>query len=514
MITKDEEQLLPQCLDSVKKYVDEIIIVDTGSTDHTCEIAQQYHAKVYHQPWENHFSKARNYGLKKAKGDWILFLDADETLENGENLSKLILQADKDVEGYLFHILNYSDEAKTQIEKSISLRLFRNKPELFFSGAIHEQLPIEGKKLAVANLSIHHYGYIPFIINEKEKSKRNFTILHEELKRQPKEPFLLYNLGNEYLRIQKPQEAILNFTKAINYIDGDNGFEARLYKLLILSYLRINNWNDGLNTARQAIRKFPDYPDLYFVRGLLYEGNNELNLALKDFFICLDFQNKELSTEQFMYVIEEGITSFKSLAHIGRVYSKLGNYQEALVFYSKAINSSLTYLVPFIDLKNWYSVNPTQLVHFLEQTVLHDEFHVSKRIEIAQIFLELKAYELVIALLHEKKEREYQPQINWLLGISNFKQGQFEEASQYFSSIKQKNSSYEKAIPFYAASLWSIGKINNAKQLLGRSNQPEQYYYKTIYLLLHSHKEILKKATEKYPESEWLKEEYNRNLVK
>ena len=81
MIVKDEEKFLPTCLESVKGYVDEIIIVDTGSTDRTIEIARRYNAKIYCHAWENSFSKARNYSLKYATGDWILILDADEEIE-------------------------------------------------------------------------------------------------------------------------------------------------------------------------------------------------------------------------------------------------------------------------------------------------------------------------------------------------------------------------------------------------------------------------------------------------
>ena len=80
MIVKDEEEFLPGCLESVKEAVDEIIIVDTGSTDRTVEIAKSYGAKVYFHPWENDFSKARNYSISYATGDWIMYLDADEEL--------------------------------------------------------------------------------------------------------------------------------------------------------------------------------------------------------------------------------------------------------------------------------------------------------------------------------------------------------------------------------------------------------------------------------------------------
>src|SRR4030066_756382 len=84
MIVKNEEKFLAQCLKSIKDAVDEIIIVDTGSTDNTVEIAQSFGAKVYHHPWRNSFSEARNHSLSYATCDWILQIDADEALEQSD----------------------------------------------------------------------------------------------------------------------------------------------------------------------------------------------------------------------------------------------------------------------------------------------------------------------------------------------------------------------------------------------------------------------------------------------
>ncbi len=80
MIVKNEEKYLEDCLKSVRGVADEIVIVDTGSTDHTIEIAQEYNAKLFHYTWINDFSAARNYALEKSTGDWVLYLDADERL--------------------------------------------------------------------------------------------------------------------------------------------------------------------------------------------------------------------------------------------------------------------------------------------------------------------------------------------------------------------------------------------------------------------------------------------------
>ena len=100
MIVKNEESCLEKCLASMQDLVSEIIIVDTGSTDGTIEIAQKYHAVVETYKWQNDFSKARNYSLSLATQEWILVLDADEYLrESDRELFRKALEK-KDVDSY------------------------------------------------------------------------------------------------------------------------------------------------------------------------------------------------------------------------------------------------------------------------------------------------------------------------------------------------------------------------------------------------------------------------------
>lgn len=322
MITKDEEKFLPSCLQSVKNHVDEMIIADTGSRDNTCNIALEYGAKIFHLNWKDDFSAARNFTLDKAKGDWILFLDADEVLENGELLRPLVKEADHDLIGFLFHILNYSDEKLTQIERSHSLRLFRNTPDLRFFGAIHEQLPIQDKMVAMTDLVIHHYGYLPSITQAKEKSKRNLTILEKEMKKDPNNPFLYYNLGMEYTRIHNFEHALSYFKKALELIDGETGYESRLYKMMAISYLTTKKYEEGISSISAGIEKFPDYPDLYYLRGLCYEAFGNLLKAAADFLRCLAMHNHPLQNNR-IYAVEEGITGNKSLYALNRLYEKM-----------------------------------------------------------------------------------------------------------------------------------------------------------------------------------------------
>jgi len=134
MIVKDEESTLSKCLDSAKKFVNEIIILDTGSTDKTVQIAQGYGAKVHHFEWCNDFSAARNQALKYVTGDWVLVLDADETLA-----PEIIPQLREAIqrEEYLLINLVREEIGAAQSPYSMVSRLFRNHPDIIFSRPYH-----------------------------------------------------------------------------------------------------------------------------------------------------------------------------------------------------------------------------------------------------------------------------------------------------------------------------------------------------------------------------------------
>ncbi|MEP9411523.1 MAG: glycosyltransferase family 2 protein, partial [Candidatus Brocadia sp.] len=143
MIVKNEEKFLPQCLKSIKDAVDEIIIVDTGSTDKSVEIAQSFGAKVYHHPWNNSFSEARNHSLSYATCDWILQIDADETLEQAD-IPLLHKSITANSYNAIF-VAIYSDLPGGR-SKHYYTRVFR-RGKARFEGIVHNQLIFEGKAI-------------------------------------------------------------------------------------------------------------------------------------------------------------------------------------------------------------------------------------------------------------------------------------------------------------------------------------------------------------------------------
>lgn len=178
MIVKDEEEVLARCLDSVKSLVDEIIIVDTGSTDRTREIAARYTDKLYSFPWTDDFSAARNFSLSQATMAYCMWLDADDVLLPCDQIAframKERLTSDTDVVMLKYHTAFDSDGTPTF--SYYRERIVRNSPAYRFVGAVHEVIPPAGKILHVG-VAVSHKKLRPsdpdrnLRIFERERAK-------------------------------------------------------------------------------------------------------------------------------------------------------------------------------------------------------------------------------------------------------------------------------------------------------------------------------------------------------
>lgn len=226
MIAKNEANCIERCLESVKPLVDEMIVVDTGSTDGTDEICRKLGAKVHSFEWVNDFSKARNYSLSLAQGSWILWLDADEEIEKDVDVDALrTLVASSDYDMYTFSLNNYYGN-KVDGDHVIHIahpRLFRNGIGFQFQGSIHETLNIneilpqekDQTRIGHAPIVIWHYGYLDEYVNVKQKSKRNVSMLKEALADNEEDPWLHYHLASEYYRLQHYKKSFQHANQSI-----------------------------------------------------------------------------------------------------------------------------------------------------------------------------------------------------------------------------------------------------------------------------------------------------------
>ena len=205
LIAKNEEKFIARCLQSVRDVAWQIVVVDTGSTDRTQEIAREYGAQVHEFKWCDDFSAARNAALEYVRGDWVLVLDADEelTAEGRE-----VLRQEMCVNNVMAYRLSMVDVGKEDEGCSYVPRLFRNAPALFYVGRIHEQVftSIEvrrqewGLENRFSKATLLHHGYTAEMTQNRGKNARNLRLLELAVEEMPNEPNLLMNYGLELVR--------------------------------------------------------------------------------------------------------------------------------------------------------------------------------------------------------------------------------------------------------------------------------------------------------------------------
>jgi tetratricopeptide (TPR) repeat protein len=278
MIVRDEEQMLGRCLASVAEGVDEMVIVDTGSTDSTVEIARRFGARVIEFPWTGSFAEARNVSLEAATGDWLLFLDADEALAEGDAARLRAYAGHTWREGLFLSETSYTGELGdgTAINH-LALRMFRNRPEHRFTGRIHEQiyasLPADAPgRIGTTSLRVDHYGYLGDVKRGKEKFQRNVELLRRQEAEHGATPFLHYNLGTEYGGTGDYAAAAQHFASAWAMLERDGTFATSQFGPQVASglvrALRAGDLHDDAEArAIAGLKIFPEFTDLVWEQG-------------------------------------------------------------------------------------------------------------------------------------------------------------------------------------------------------------------------------------------------------
>ena len=202
MIVRDEEQKLGTCLESVKGFCDELVVVDTGSTDNTIAIAKEAVARVEAIEWPGDFTPARNKALEFVSGDWVLVLDADEQLVDSVKPALQALMAQPDV--LVINLLRYEDGAVQSPYSSVS-RLFRKHPAIQWSRAYHSMIDDSVEELLksesqwrvvdCAEPALFHTGYRPEQLIAGNKANRLREAMEAELASKPGDPYACAKLG-------------------------------------------------------------------------------------------------------------------------------------------------------------------------------------------------------------------------------------------------------------------------------------------------------------------------------
>jgi tetratricopeptide (TPR) repeat protein len=342
LIVKNEEATLRRCLTSAAPYVDEIIVVDTGSTDRTVDVAREAGGKVFSFPWTGDFSAARNKALHHATADWIFSLDADEELEpeSGPRLREIVELPTSTLRAYGILVKNiHNREEVPLLYISYAKRLFPRHDRIRWTRPIHEQVThLDGDNpleyVLTDQLVITHYGYGREIWEGKDKAKRNFELLQQAIASDPNNAFDHYNLGQEYYNARQFPEALACFEKALELgrsLRALPNFYAYVYALATGSCVETRTLDRGIAIGEEGVLKF-EYPDLFVNLGSCHLLRGNFDRAIHYY-----TRARALDGVRSLYSGDTGSTSWRAAQNLGDAYMLRGDPQRALEFFHQAI---------------------------------------------------------------------------------------------------------------------------------------------------------------------------------
>jgi len=295
MIVKNEEHRLNDCLDNISALVDEIIIVDTGSTDNTVSIAKNLSAKIIHYKWDNNTANARNAGLEQASYEWILVLDADETIAEADFEKIKSAIKNNSVDGFIFHQRNYTNNPEVENWQANTtsysegsefkgyfdidvIRLFRNRNDIYYSDCAHElvEKSMKNKPKEHLYIPIHHYGLAVGRVSSKEKNIHYLNLILEDYKKNPGTFKPCFLLGRQYYQM----EDYLNSKKYLSEAVHIRPDDLSAVNALGMCKIMLNENTQAIETLEKAVLINPKYEEPFYSLAVAYLNIKNLKLAM------------------------------------------------------------------------------------------------------------------------------------------------------------------------------------------------------------------------------------------
>lgn len=436
MIVRDEEAMLGRCLAAVQDAVDEIIVVDTGSTDRTVEIATEHGARVLHHTWTGDFAAARNVSFAAATGDWVMYLDADEVLheEDAERLKALTGRTWREA-FYLVETNHTGDLGDGTAVTHSALRVFRNRPEYRFEGRIHEQIAQHlpaylPERLEHTDVRVEHFGYLGAVRDAKGKSQRNIELLERQLAEGGDTPFLHFNLGSEHAAAGDAERALDEFRTAWTMLRTDArltsyGFAPSLASRLVKALRVCNRLDEGETTAAEILELFPGFTDIVFEQALIARARGDHATAAALLHRCLEMGDAPAS-----YSATVGCGTYLARVSLAEIARAAGDHETA----AELLRETLACHPTFIG-----------TVELLADTLLRRGVAAAD----------------VVAEIHAGVE-QLTPTVRFLLAVPLYEHGAVAEAEAELRGVLAAQPSAAPARVALAEALLSQGRLDDA----------------------------------------------------
>jgi len=334
MIVRDEERHLEACLTSIEDVVDEIVVVDTGSVDRSCDIARSHGARVYHHAWGGNFAQARNVALEHSSGQWILYIDADERLRPTSRaaVASLLGQAEEVAFRVLLHPFAHATPY-------LEYRLWRNDPRIRFRGTIHEKIvdaivevaDADGRSIGDCALTLDHVGYEG---DQMAKHRRNLPLLESQLRIDENSVFNWRHLARVLDALGRTGEAERAIERAVDLVRRAPGSADDCLAWVELIRFRDRAGDDVTALLDEGRHRWPGNWLLVWTEGqfLLQAGRYHEAIAVFERLLAVDVET--LAPLGVAY--DDRI--FGPFAHdsLGLCWFRLGNFSQSARAYAAA----------------------------------------------------------------------------------------------------------------------------------------------------------------------------------
>ncbi|MDB5043517.1 MAG: hypothetical protein JWN27_4243 [Candidatus Eremiobacteraeota bacterium] len=340
MIVKNEERFLAECLESVRGVVDEICLVDTGSTDRTIEIARKFGAVVIDRPWRDDFSWARNESLNLATRRWTLVLDADEEVAP-ESLALLraLRETPADLTAVYLQIRNLVDDESGMgsTMSHILPRIFPTTPRIRYRNVIHENVVLDGNThlpAIVSPILVLHKGYTKAVLDGRGKNDRNKPLLERAIREASGDAFSWFNFGVSAI-VAGDIDAGIDALERMFAMDGPaRAFYAMGYVMLATAYGEgRHDLEKGIALLDEGLEGSPGHPNILFTKGYF--------LSLLDRYDeAREWYEKAIASRgdaRLYFLVDDEIAIWKAPLNIAATYAKQGRDADALLWYERAL---------------------------------------------------------------------------------------------------------------------------------------------------------------------------------
>ncbi|MBT6467264.1 MAG: glycosyltransferase, partial [Kordiimonadaceae bacterium] len=447
LITKDEQVNIERCLKSLNKVKNkQIIIVDTGSSDNTIKIAKTFGAEIYHHEWNNDFSEARNQSLEYARGDWVMFLDADEELTSD---AVQTLKEDMTKPNILGYRLPLENVGSPLHGCNYVPRLVRNAPGLYFIGKIHETIHASvlvvmkqwNMDQVIGKTKILHHGYKPEELEKKNKVKRNLALYEEALEELPDEPSIMMNYAHDLNHDGQNERAYKIYKKILEifeqYEKENITPEVREqfihnYGVFLAQHLKMKELSEVMHT--RTARETGPVANVHYMAGLGLMNCNKFRKAIPELEASI-----EKAYDDTLAPSVPDIRTWKPKHLLANCHASVGNELEARMLWDEVIADCNDSVDPFHDYARFLSTldrNKEALEILLKGLKIAGDTQkiwelgcgiVNKDPELAEMSLEWTEEAL--------KHYPDSDVTNIRRGESLMKNGRFAEATDYFSRL-------------------------------------------------------------------------------